>query len=120
LDLVTEKWDEWRSIIDDDVDASGKRPWVDIVEKMIAKGTGLNGAWVKEVGKRNHDGGCKERNQQDGRTGDGEPSGRQTREQQNEEFVARDGQPVDKDVQAVRGGAPLGYSKYGMEDNHDD
>lgn len=59
LDLVTEKWREGRTIIDVDVDSnialSGVRPWVDLVEKMIADGDHLVGARIEEMSERYQD-----------------------------------------------------------------
>lgn len=124
LEPVTDKRSEWRTIVNDYVDpiifASGIHPWVDLVEQMISEGQTLVGSRFEEAGKREHDAGCKERDQQNDRTWQSEPPRRQTGKEQYEEFIARDGQPVDEDVQSVGGGVPFGYDEDAVKDDHGD
>jgi hypothetical protein len=84
LDLVTDKGNEGRTIVNNDVDAfiaaSCIQPWADFVEKMISEGQVLARSRLEEVGKRDQDAGCKERDEQDDRTCQSEPAGRQTGE----------------------------------------
>jgi hypothetical protein len=121
---MTEEWSEARTIVNDYVDAfvaaSRIRPWADLVEEMISEGQVLASSWFEEAGKRAQNAGCKERDQQDDRTWQSEPAGRQTGEEQYEEFIAGDGQPVDEDVQPVGGGGPFGYNEEAMKDDHGD
>ncbi len=111
-------------IVNDYVDAfvaaSGIRPWVDFVEKMISEGHIPVGRRIEDIGKRAQNAGCKERNQEDDRAWQSEPARRQTGEEQHEEFVTGNGQPVDEDVQPVRGGGPLGYDEEAMKDDYGD
>jgi hypothetical protein len=85
LELVTDKWNEWRMVVDEDVDASiaasNIGPWADLVEEMIAEGHFRMGARFEEVGKRAQNAGCKERDQQDDRAWQSEPAGSQTGEE---------------------------------------
>ena len=108
---MTDERSEGRTIVNDYVDAfvaaSGIRPWTDLVEEMISERHFRMGARFEEVGKRAQNAGCKDRDQQDDRTWQSEPAWRQTGEEQHEEFVPGDGQPVDEDVQPVGGGVPF-------------
>src|ERR1700730_7715579 len=106
--------------IDAFISASGVRPWVDFVEKMISEGHALAGSRIEDVGKRDQDRGCKERDQQNDRTRQSEPAWRQTGEEQDEEFVAGDGEPVDEDVQPVGGGGPFGKDEEAMKNDYGD
>jgi hypothetical protein len=119
---MAEEWSERRTIVNEYVDAvvaaSGIRPWADLVEEMISEGQVLAGSRIEELGKREQDDRCKEREQQDDRAWQGEPAGRQTGEEQYEEFVPGDGQPVDEDVQSVGRSRPFGHDEEDMDDDH--
>ena len=121
---MTEERNEGRTIVNDYVDAfvaaSGIRPWVDFVEKMISERQVLVGSRIEEVSKRAQNAGCKERDQEDDRAWQGEPAWRQTGEEQYEEFVPGDCQPVDEDVQSVGGGVPFRYGEEAMKDDYGD
>ena len=75
---MTHEWSEGRTIVNDYVDAfvaaSGIRPWVDFVEKMISEGLVPVGRRIEDIGKRAQNAGCKERDQEDDRARQSEPA----------------------------------------------
>jgi hypothetical protein len=121
---MTEERNEGRTIVNDYVDAfiasSSVHPWVDLVVEMISERQVFEGGRFEDVGKRAQNAGCKERDQEDDRAWQGEPAGRQTGEEQYEEFVPGDCQPVDEDVQSVGGGVPFRYGEEAMKDDYGD
>src|ERR1700678_1965748 len=121
---MSQKRKDGRATVDENVDssvaASNIRPGLDLVKEMAADWHGMGEVRIEEMGKRNHHTGGEQRDQQNNRARYSEPPGRQTGEEQHDEFITCDRQPIDEDVHVAGRSGPFGCSKYGLEDNECD